>query len=150
MSTTTAPTDLHAARQRNEQVWRESSRAMYAGRLEEFLGYWTENGRYEVVYPVPGVPAVVEGHAALRALFTGLLGAATHVEVHDVRFHQTDDPDVAVVEERMVAELRDGGHYENRLIIRVTFRDGLLAELLEYYGQHAHETLLRRIGAVPA
>jgi hypothetical protein len=46
----------------------------------------------------------------------------------------------------MVADLIDGGRYENRLVIRVTFRDGLLAELLEYYGYREHEELLRRLG----
>ena len=33
--------------------------------------------------------------------------------------------------------------------MRVTFRDGLIAELFEYYGQRAHEDLAapRRVGA---
>ncbi|MGP3915410.1 hypothetical protein [Nonomuraea sp. 10N515B] len=55
--------------------------------------------------------------------FTGLVAGARSIAVHDVLFHQTDDPDVAIVEERMVAELADGDTYENRFIIRVTFRD---------------------------
>ena len=48
----------------------------------------------------------------------------------------------------MTAELHGGGTYENRLIMRVTFRDGLIAEIVEYYGERAHEDLLRRLGLV--
>lgn len=151
MTTTAAATpssslDLAAARERNEAVWRQSATLLYAGRIEEFLAFWHEDARYEVAYPIDGFPAVVEGRAALGQLFAGFAAAAASIRVEDVRFHQTDDPQVAFVEERMVAELVDGGHYENRLAIRVTFRDGLIAAMHEYYGQRAHEELLRRLG----
>jgi hypothetical protein len=63
-----------------------------------------------------------------------------------VRFHQTDDPDVAFMEERIVADLRDGGSYENRLVIRATFSGGLIAELFEHYGEGAHAAMLGRLG----
>ena len=68
------------------------------------------------------------------------------IQVHDMKFHQTDDPSVAIVQERMVAQLHGGGRYENLLIIVVTFRDGLIAEMFEYYGESAHENLLRQLG----
>ena len=145
MTTTTA--DL-PPRTRNHARWRTAAECLYEGRLEEFLEHWTEDGRYEVAYPVGDLPAAVQGRDALRALFAGFGAAATAIAVHDVRFHQTDDPDVAFVEERMVAELADGGRYENRLAIRVTFRDGAIAEMFEYYGEAAHERLLRRLGLV--
>ena len=63
-----------------------------------------------------------------------------------MRFHQSDDPDVAFVEERMVADLAAGGRYENLLVIRVTFRDGLIADMYEYYGQVAHQALAHSLG----
>ena len=63
-----------------------------------------------------------------------------------MRFHQTDDPDVALVEERMVADLVGGGRYENFLAIRVTFRDGLIADMYEYYGQVAHQAMVADLG----
>jgi ketosteroid isomerase-like protein len=62
-----------------------------------------------------------------------------------VRFHATDDPEVAFVEERMTAELHDGSGYENELCMRVTFRDGRIASIFEYYGERAHEDMLRRL-----
>ena len=92
------------------------------------------------------MPAVLEGHDALRAVFGAFGTAASSIEVQDVTFHQTDDPQVAIVEERMIAALVDGGRYDNRMIIRVTFRDGLIAEMFEYYGQLAHQDLLSRMG----
>ena len=54
---------------------------------------------------------------------------------------------VAFVEERMTAELHDGSGYENDLCMRVTFREGRIAEIYEYYGERAHEDMLRRLGA---
>ncbi|WP_371779261.1 nuclear transport factor 2 family protein [Streptosporangium subroseum] len=138
--------DLTAARARNEDVWRRSSRLLYAGQIDEFVGHWCEDASYEAALPVPGLPAVITGHEALHAAFSGLVAGARSIAAHDVRFHQTDDPDVAIIEERLVAELADGSGYENRFIIRVTFRDGRIADMLEYYGQFAHQDLLRRLG----
>lgn len=139
-------TTATTTRERNEAVWNQSSALLYDKRLDEFLAYWHEDARYEVAYPVEGFPPVVEGRAALGELFAGFTAAAERIQVDDVRFHQTDDPNVAFVEEQMTANLVDGGSYENSLVIRVTFRDGLIAEMHEYYGQRAHEDLLRRLG----
>ncbi len=105
MTTTTATPDLATARARNEATWRAAAVALYAGDIEEFLAHWTAEPRYSVAYPVDGIPPTVEGRDQFRALFGGFGAATTHIEVHDVRFHQTDDPDVALVEERMVADL---------------------------------------------
>jgi ketosteroid isomerase-like protein len=90
---------------------------------------------------------VVEGRDALRQLFGTFAAAAAKIGVLDVRFHQTDDPAVAFVEERMVADLHGGGRYENTLVIRVTFRGELIQEIFEYYGQVAHQALARGLGA---
>jgi ketosteroid isomerase-like protein len=143
MTTTNTPI---TARERNEAVWNQAAAALYAGRIDEYVAYWQPDGRYEVAYPIGDMPAAVHGHEAIEQLFRAFGAAATSIAVHDVRFHQTDNPDVAFVEERMVAELRDGGRYENRLVIRATFRDGLIAELFEYYGERAHADMLGRLG----
>jgi ketosteroid isomerase-like protein len=130
----------------NETVWRASGAALYAGDIDVFLSHWQPDGRYEVAYPVAGMPPVVAGHAALRELFSGFASMAAWIRVDDVRFHATAEPDVAFVEERMTAELHDGGRYENQLCLRVTFCDGRIASIFEYYGERAHEELLRRVG----
>ena len=105
---TTATVDPDAARERNLQTWQESSRLLYAGRIEEFVQYWTPDASYEAALPVPGLPAVITGRDALRAAFSALVASASSISVHDVVLHQTADPDVAFVEERMTARLTDG------------------------------------------
>ncbi len=140
-------TDLATARARNEATWRAAALALYAGDIEEFLTHWTAHPTYSVAYPVEGLPSAVAGREEFRALFGGFGAATTHIEVQDVRFHQSDDPDVAFVEERMVADLATGGRYENVLAIRVTFRDGLIADMYEYYGQVAHQALVQSLRA---
>ena len=146
MTTTHDTNRIAAARARNEQTWRAAGAALYAGKLEEFLTYWHEDARYEGVYPVAGQAVVVEGRDQLAGMFGGLIEATTKVEVHDVQIHQTDDPDLIFVEERMVAEMPDGWRYDNRLAIRVRFRDGRIVEMLDYYGQQAHTELMQRLG----
>ena len=135
-----------AVRSTNETVWHAAGAALYAGDIDTFLTHWQPDGRYEVAYPVAGLPPVVEGHAQLRELFTGFATLAVSIAVDDVRFHATADPEVAFVEEHMTAELHDGGRYENDLCLRVTFRDGRVASIFEYYGERAHEELVRRVG----
>jgi ketosteroid isomerase-like protein len=136
-STAAVPTTIEAA-------WHASGAALYAGDIDAFLAHWQPDGRYEVAYPVAGLPPVVAGHAALRELFASLTSLAASIRVDDVRFHPTADPDVAFVEEHMTAELHDGGRYENDLCLRVTFRDGRIASIFEYYGERAHEQLVQR------
>jgi ketosteroid isomerase-like protein len=127
----------------NERIWHASGAALYAGDIDTFLAHWQPDGRYEVAYPVAGFPPAVTGHDELRALFAGFATLAEWIRVEDVRFHPTADPDVAFVEEHMTAGLRDGRRYENDLCLRVTFRDGLIAAIFEYYGERAHEALAR-------
>jgi ketosteroid isomerase-like protein len=140
----TAPT---LAPPTNEAVWHGSATALYRGDLEAFLAHWQPDARYEVAYPIAGVPPVVAGRDALADLFGGLGSLAAWIRVDDVRFHATADPDVAFVEERMTAELHDGSRYENDLCLRVGFRDGRIASVFEYYGERAHEDLIARLGA---
>jgi ketosteroid isomerase-like protein len=130
----------------NESVWHASGAALYAGDIDAFLAHWQADARYEVAYPVAGLPSAIEGHDALRQLFTGFASLTDWIRVEDVRFHATADPDVAFVEEHMSAQLNDGVRYENDLCLRVTFRDGRIAAIFEYYGERAHEQLVRRFG----
>jgi ketosteroid isomerase-like protein len=131
----------------NEAAWNAAGAALYTGDIDTFLDHWQPDGRYEVAYPVAGLPPLVSGHAALRELFAGFAALAAWIRVEDVRFHATVDPDVAFVEEHMTAQLHDGNRYENDLCMRVSFRDGRIASIFEYYGQRAHEQLVASIGA---
>src|SRR5262245_24503388 len=107
---------LETARERNEALWHEWHDRIAAGRVEDAFDLWTDDGRYVVVYPVEGVPPVVEGREALVGVFGGFVQVIAHWGREDVRFHQTLDPDVAIVECTIRAQLVDGSTYENRLI----------------------------------
>lgn len=143
--TTLSTGDLATTRARNESTWRASAVALYSGDIDTFLDHWVEIPRYSVAYPIDGVPQSVEGREAFIALFGGFAAVAKTIGVHDVQFHQTDDPEVAFVEERMVAELNDGGTYENKLVLRVTFEDAKIRDIHEYYGEVAHRALIARL-----
>ena len=140
-------TDTTIAPSANEAVWHAAGAALYDGDIDRFLAHWQPDGRYEVAYPIAGMPSIVAGHDQLRGLFAGFAAFTNWVRVADVRFHATVDHDVAFVEERMTAELHDGSAYENELCMRVTFLDGRIAAIYEYYGERAHEDMLRRLGA---
>jgi ketosteroid isomerase-like protein len=131
----------------NEAVWHAAAAALYRGDIEQFLQHWEPEASYEVAYPIAGMPAIVSGRDALAELFGGFGALAAWIEVEDVRFHATADPDVAFVEERMSAELHDGSRYENDLCLRVGFRAGRIASIYEYYGERAHERLIERLAA---
>ena len=129
----------------NEATWHAAGAALYAGDIDTFLAHWQPDGRYEVAYPIAGAPSVVCGHDEMRQLFAGFAALTAWIRVEHVRFHATADPDVAFVEEHMTAELHDGSGYENDLCMRVSFRDGRIASIFEYYGERAHEDMLRRL-----
>jgi ketosteroid isomerase-like protein len=147
--TTLSATDPASTRARNESTWRSSAVALYAGDLAGFLDHWVEVPRYAVAYPIEGVPQSVEGREAFLDLFGGFAAMAESIGVQDVRFHQTENPEVAFVEERMVAELHDGSRYENLIVMRVTFEDGRIRDIFEYYGEVAHRDLIARLFGDP-
>ena len=144
----TTAIDITEALARNQAAWRASSTLLYQRRIDEFVQTWCEDGVYEAALPVPGFDAVVAGREALHAVFSGLVAAVTELGVEDVVLHQTDDPDVIVVEETMVGRLADGYEYRNRMVLRVRFRGDRIAHMLEYYGQLAHADLLRHLGFI--
>ncbi|CAA9463396.1 MAG: hypothetical protein AVDCRST_MAG12-9 [uncultured Rubrobacteraceae bacterium] len=143
-----AAEDSQGAKRRNEGVWQEHGRLFSAKRFEEWVELWDPEGRFVVMYPVEGMPATIEGRDALLANFGGLAGAVGEIRVSTTEFHQTTDPDVAFVEYAMHMDLPDGGAYDNRMAGRLTFRDGRLLEIREYYNYPNYERFLRDIGAL--
>jgi ketosteroid isomerase-like protein len=146
ISATTATTaDLAAARERNEATWRRQTELLFAKHVAEAFAHWHADARYEAAYPVDGLPAIVEGRDAIAQMFAALVSLGERIESLDFRFHQTDDPAVVFIEERFLMHLTGGGRFENRVNMRVTFRDGRIAEMLEYADRRAVEDLLRRL-----
>jgi ketosteroid isomerase-like protein len=144
--------DLDAARERNLRVWTQYTASFEARDLDGCMALWDSDGRFAVAYPQDGFPAEVRGTDQLAALLGGFLGAADHLEQRDTALHQTTDPDVAFLEFSWHATLKDASAYANRFVSRVTFRDGRLFDVLEYYGERAHAGMLEKLmsGALAA
>lgn len=141
-----SPAEFADARARNEAIWNPSVEHYNAMRIDEALEYWHEESRWITAFPVAGMPRMVDSRAEMARVWRTLYVDTERVEVENVRFHQTDDPDVAFVEERFTAYLANGGLYVSDLVMRVTFRDGLISEVVEYFDPAEQERLVRRVG----
>jgi ketosteroid isomerase-like protein len=141
----TNTTDLDLARERNLRVWTQYTASFTARDLEGCMALWDPDGRFAVAYPADGMPAEVRGTEQLTAVLGGFLSAAAQLEQRDTELHQTTDPDVAFVQFRWHARLNDASTYVNTYISRVTFRDGRLHDVLEYYGERAHVELIDKL-----
>ena len=49
-------TDTTIAPSANEAVWHAAGAALYGGDIDTFLAHWQPDGRYEVAYPIAGMP----------------------------------------------------------------------------------------------
>jgi ketosteroid isomerase-like protein len=149
MLTTMTP-DLDAVRERNLRLFTQHSAGFEARDIDACLALWDPDGAYSVAYPVEGFPAEVRGHDGLRAVLGGFLASVASLEQRDLRFHQTTDPDVFLVEWEWHAVLHDGTTAANRYVGRARVRGGRFAEFHEYYGELAHRALLTRLGFIEA
>src|SRR3954447_2328096 len=141
----TNSSDLDAARERNLRVWTQYTASFEARDLDGCMALWDPDGRFAVAYPQDGFPSEVRGAEQLSALLGGFLAAVEHLEQRDTVLHQTTDPDIAFLEFSWHAKLNDGSAYVNRFVSSVTFRDGRLYAVLEYYGERAHAELLDKL-----
>jgi ketosteroid isomerase-like protein len=132
----------------NERTWFAQQRHLEAGDMDAWADLWAPDGRMRVAYPIAGVPPELEGRETIKALMTGFASAVDGIAYREATFHPTLDPDVAFAEHLLHVDLPGGGAYENRYAMRLRFRDGLLLELVEYYGERAHEDFLRALGVI--
>ena len=140
MSTITTPAT-------NAELWDRAASLFYEKRYEDSVACYAPGARFQTMYALPGVPPVVEGRDALLQTFLGFGAIVESIGATDLVFHQTEDPDVAIVEFRQHARLVDGSDYENRLVARLRFGDGLIAEHVEYYDPRPLVDALTRLAA---
>jgi ketosteroid isomerase-like protein len=134
----TASPGLDAVAEQNRRLYAENSAAFEALDIEASLALWDPDGVYSTAYEIEGFPSEIRG----------FLAACASLEQRDVRFHQTIDPQVFLVEWEWHAVLHDGTAHSNRYAARARVQDGRFAEFHEYYGQLAHLALLRQLGLV--
>ncbi|WP_433933554.1 nuclear transport factor 2 family protein [Sorangium cellulosum] len=103
--------------------------------MERWLDLFADDATVEFPYaPAVGAPAVLEGKAAIRGHFEGILERFRDLSFRDVRRYATTDPDVALAEVHGSAIILPAGRrYEQDYVMLVTTRNGKVARYREYW-----------------
>ncbi|MBI1274496.1 hypothetical protein GC177_00800 [bacterium] len=130
-----------------EAWWDDYKNYIYAKDLEGWKRLWHPQSTVKTGYVMPGVPQVISGTEHIRQYMDQLIRNVDRTEYFDDQWHQTVTPNVGFVEHG-VSVIKDGHEiYRNHVIKRMTFKDGLLFEMVAYYDTLAHMDYMRRIGA---
>ncbi len=87
----------------------------------------------------------------IRQRFAAGAAARRYTAVHDVRVHETADPDVLVIEYAIDGtRVADGGQFTMRFVMVLTFRDGLIVHSRDYTDPIAGARALGRLPELAA
>jgi ketosteroid isomerase-like protein len=113
-----------------ERLAAASSRADW----NAFAALFAEDGVMEYPFPMPGMPARLEGREAIRAQYASLNveGGATVSGLSDPLVHATLDPDVFLVEYFLVGAAGSGRRYRVPFAAVIRTRDGLFRSFRDY------------------
>ncbi|WP_437279747.1 nuclear transport factor 2 family protein [Sorangium sp. So ce375] len=102
---------------------------------ERWLDLFADDATVEFPYaPALGAPARLEGKAAIRRYFEGILESFHDLELRDVRRYPTTDPDVALAEVHGSATIGPARkRYEQDYVMFVATRNGRIARYREYW-----------------
>ncbi|MGA4964127.1 nuclear transport factor 2 family protein [Streptomyces pseudogriseolus] len=104
-----------------------------AGRVDEWVELFTEDGVLEFPYAPPGYPTRLQGRDELRAHMAAF-PKAFRVEMKDVRIHETVDPTLVIAELRCEGvALETGRPYDQTYISVVETRDGRISRYVDYW-----------------
>jgi ketosteroid isomerase-like protein len=117
-------------------------------RLQEWSLLFQPHCRFEVAYPLPPMPAVLEGRDQLLGAIGGLADAVGEVRIDNEKLHHTLNPEIVISEHRLRVQLLNGDLYQNRYISIIELRDGLIAAVKEFYDSRAHARFLTALGVV--
>ncbi|MEV4510992.1 nuclear transport factor 2 family protein [Dactylosporangium sp. NPDC049525] len=129
---------LTDTRVRNTELIAQYNALFAAKRFADWSLLFQPDCRFEVAYPLPPLPAVLHGRDELVGFIGALAEAVGDVRIDRQSTHHTIDPDVVITEHRLSVELLGGGQYQNQYISVIQLRDGLIAEVREYYGSIEH------------
>ncbi|WP_438027204.1 nuclear transport factor 2 family protein [Sorangium sp. So ce233] len=103
--------------------------------LERWLDLFADDAVVEFPYaPALGAPAVLEGKAAIRRHFEGILERFRDLSLRDARRYPTTDPDVALAEVHGSAIILPAGRrYEQDYVMLVATRNGKVVRYREYW-----------------
>ncbi|WP_438018252.1 nuclear transport factor 2 family protein [Sorangium sp. So ce315] len=106
---------------------------------ERWLDLFADDAIVEFPYaPALGAPALIEGKAAIRGHFEGILERFRDLSFRDVRRYLTTDPDVALAELHGSAVILPAGRrYEQDYVLLIATRNGKVVRYREYWNPAA-------------
>lgn len=129
-----------------EAWWDDYKTYVYAMDMEGWATLWHPESTVRTGYHMPGIPPIISGQEHIKQYMTQLVGNAQRTEYFDDQWHQTVTPNVAFVEHGVAVIKNDHEIYRNHVVKRMTFKDGLLYEMVAYYDTLAHMDYMKRIG----
>jgi ketosteroid isomerase-like protein len=133
---------LTDVREHNEELIQRYNALFAAKRFTDWALLFQPDCRFEAAYPIPPVPAVLNGREELAGVVGALADAVGKVHIDRTALHHTVDPHTLISQHRLTVELLSGGRYENAYISVIRLRDGLIAEVKEYYGSIEYAAFL--------
>jgi ketosteroid isomerase-like protein len=121
-----------------EALVRKSFDLALAGRKEEYLALFTNDGVIEIPFNESGRTddgfyRVYSGSEALRRFVEESTSAESSIAMYDEVFTTSADAKVTFLECRGDVAMANGRSYRNRSVLKYELRDGKIARLKEYY-----------------
>ena len=129
------------------QVFETRTSLIAAGKWDEIADLYAEDTVVETPFALP-VPHRAEGRETVRAHFARSASGAIEMQTHNVRIHETTDPEVIVIEcdyrGRIVAT---GRTFEVPSVQILQVRDGLIVSARDFTN---HAVMAAAMGRLPA
>ena len=129
------------------QVFETRTNLAAAGKWAEIADLYAEDTVVETPFALPA-PQRAEGREAVRAHFARSASGAIEMQTHNVRIHETTDPEVIVIEcdyrGRIVAT---GRTFEVPSVQILQVRDGLIVSARDFTN---HAVMAAAMGQLPA
>ena len=107
---------------------------LVSSKHHDLLEMLTEDAVMEFPYHLPTTPTQLVGKQEISRFFAGFGDLLTLDEIRLVAAHQTDDPNVAILEyEGTGKATQTGKPYQQKYITVLTFRDGRIRHWKDYW-----------------
>jgi hypothetical protein len=111
--------------------------ALHALDISAAIALLADDAVLEMPLAPPGLPDRFEGKAAIAA-FLGASQVFSRLEFHDITFHTTSDPELAIVEFRSTGSFQTtGADYANRYALVIRAFAGRITLYREYFNPMA-------------
>jgi ketosteroid isomerase-like protein len=102
--------------------------------MDRWLALFADDAVVEFPYAMPGMPARLEGKAAIDTYFRPAPQSFLGLAFHDLRRYLTPDPDVVLAEVHGTATIAaTGKHYEQDYVMVLRTRGGKIVHYREYW-----------------